>query len=444
MPTVYPLIPDPVSSFLDNNGDLASGYKLFVYAAGTSSKATTYQTSAGSTANANPIVLDSRGEPPAGVYVESGSYKLVYAPANDTDPPTSPVYTRDNVPALNDISQTTSQFVASGFTPTYISATSFSVEGDRRSSFEVGRRLETTNTGGTGHHTVASAAYGSVTTVTVTNDSLALDAGLSAVSVGILRADASAIPHAQVTSAAVDFDAGKLRVSNRLPGRVVGEYIKSASRTAPYGTLTPDGSAVSRTTYADLYAELNEIQNGTTTSGSAVVTGLTDTSAIEVGDFVSGTGIAAATTVSSVDSGTQITLSANATASGTVEIVVSPYGIGDGSTTFNLPDRRGRVGVMQDNQGGSAANRVTTSGAGGYNGARLGETGGDQEHGLTATENGPHEHSDVDAFNKDGSVGGTGGSAFYNVTGIVTGSSGNGTPHENMQPFIVERVYLVY
>ena len=34
------------------------------------------------------------------------------------------------------------------------------------------------------------------------------------------------------------------------------------------------------------------------------------------------------------------------------------YGSGDGSTTFNLPDLRGRVPVGLDNMGGSAANRI--------------------------------------------------------------------------------------
>jgi microcystin-dependent protein len=42
------------------------------------------------------------------------------------------------------------------------------------------------------------------------------------------------------------------------------------------------------------------------------------------------------------------------------------YGVGDGSTTFNLPDLRGRVAAGKDNMGGSAAGRLsggTTLGA---------------------------------------------------------------------------------
>lgn len=51
------------------------------------------------------------------------------------------------------------------------------------------------------------------------------------------------------------------------------------------------------------------------------------------------------------------------------------YGSGDGSTTFNLPDLRGRVVAGRDDMGGSAAGRLT-SGASGLNGSLLGAPGG--------------------------------------------------------------------
>ncbi len=61
-------------------------------------------------------------------------------------------------------------------------------------------------------------------------------------------------------------------------------------------------------------------QSGTTTSGSKVITGLTDTSQLIVGAKASGTGVASGATISSIDSATQVTLSANSTASGTVTV----------------------------------------------------------------------------------------------------------------------------
>lgn len=53
------------------------------------------------------------------------------------------------------------------------------------------------------------------------------------------------------------------------------------------------------------------------------------------------------------------------------------YGTGDGSTTFNLPDVRGRTEFGKDDMGGSAANRITNAVAG-FHGETLGATGGAQ------------------------------------------------------------------
>lgn len=53
------------------------------------------------------------------------------------------------------------------------------------------------------------------------------------------------------------------------------------------------------------------------------------------------------------------------------------FGNGDGTTTYTLPDRRGRVPVGKDDMGGAAANRVTV-GVSGVAGATLGGSGGDQ------------------------------------------------------------------
>jgi microcystin-dependent protein len=51
------------------------------------------------------------------------------------------------------------------------------------------------------------------------------------------------------------------------------------------------------------------------------------------------------------------------------------YGPGDGSTTFNVPDKTGRVSAMLE----STANRLTTAGAG-VNGAAIGSAGGQQTY----------------------------------------------------------------
>jgi microcystin-dependent protein len=72
-------------------------------------------------------------------------------------------------------------------------------------------------------------------------------------------------------------------------------------------------------------------------------------------------------------------------------IVSTTYGAGDGSTTFNLPDLRGRTVAGLDNMGGTAASRLTNA-ISGLTGTTLGAVGGDQrlqlhQHANTLTNN---------------------------------------------------------
>lgn len=68
------------------------------------------------------------------------------------------------------------------------------------------------------------------------------------------------------------------------------------------------------------------------------------------------------------------------------------YGAGDGSTTFTLPDYRGRAPFGKDNMGGSAANRIT-AGNSGVTGTTLGAVGGSELlHAHNHSQN-AHSHS---------------------------------------------------
>lgn len=69
----------------------------------------------------------------------------------------------------------------------------------------------------------------------------------------------------------------------------------------------------------------------------------------------------------------------------------------------------------------------------------LGETGGTAKHSLTATENGPHTHGLP--ISKPGGNGEGHRWGVDNWSGVQTGSSGSGTPHENTQPYKV-LIYL--
>jgi microcystin-dependent protein len=179
-------------------------------------------------------------------------------------------------------------------------------------------------------------------------------------------------------------------ISTPLPSGMISPF---AGSTAPTGWLLSDGSAVSRTTYADLFTAI-----GTT------------------------------------------------------------YGVGDNSTTFNLPDLRGRVPAALDNMGGTDAGRLSLANT-------LGTTAGTQTHTLTTAEMPVHTHTQ-DSHNHEitynnstvsgGLSGGNSSGSFVNwylgnsafsadpgnrikiASATATNqNAGSGGAHNNMQPTIL-------
>ena len=163
-------------------------------------------------------------------------------------------------------------------------------------------------------------------------------------------------------------------------GAPVGSVIDFAGTTAPTGWILCFGQAISRITFADLFAVI-----GTT------------------------------------------------------------YGVGDGSTTYNLPDLRGRAIAGKDNMGGVSANRLTSA----LNGDILGTSGGNQNHTLTTSQIPIHNHLTLSSslpINNAGAGGGTttgwafnGG--FSGNANFDTGNAGGGATHNNTQPtFILNKI----
>lgn len=138
---------------------------------------------------------------------------------------------------------------------------------------------------------------------------------------------------------------------------------------APSGWLELDGSVISTSTYSGLYGVMAMQSSGTRTNGSAVVTSIPSTAQFKVGYYVFGTGIATGTTILTIDSATQVTLSGNASSSGSSTFAVSPWLLNTG--TIKLPDtttagrfRRSRtsstkVGDLQADQNQAHTHTVT-------------------------------------------------------------------------------------
>lgn len=178
-----------------------------------------------------------------------------------------------------------------------------------------------------------------------------------------------------------------------------GEMKMWPGMMAPSGWLFCFGQALSRTTYAAMFANITTTLTGTYTSGATAITNLSadpTTLGVAAGMPISGPGITSGTLISSVTS-TTISLSAATSAAGTnASVVIAPWGVGDGSTTFNVPDLRGRVPVGRDNMGGTAANRLTTAGSG-IPGIRIGATGGTDSVTLSLSQLPSHSHTGTTA-----------------------------------------------
>jgi microcystin-dependent protein len=147
-------------------------------------------------------------------------------------------------------------------------------------------------------------------------------------------------------------------------------------------------------------------------------------------------------------------------------IISTTYGTGDGSTTFDLPDLRGRTIAGQDDMGGSSANRLTGV-TGSLNGDTLGAAGGTETHTLTTAQLASHTHTGttgnesatethsylqtianttnttgagvgVDVVSSLTTTGATTGSQSLNHThSFTTAAAGSGTAHNNLPPGIV-------
>lgn len=135
-------------------------------------------------------------------------------------------------------------------------------------------------------------------------------------------------------------------------------------------------------------------------------------------------------------------------------MIATTFGVGDGTTTFNIPDLRGRLIPGLGNMGGVDAGRITVAG-GNFDGTVYGATGGLQNHTLTTSEIPSHNHTlhdpghthtvgatnanaaGVFANGSSANVGITVPNTGSSVTGITIDAAGGGGAHTILPPVMV-------
>lgn len=213
-----------------------------------------------------------------------------------------------------------------------------------------------------------------------------------------------------------------------------------AGATAPAGWLLCYGQAVSRTTYAALFAAIGTLYGsgdgsttfnvpdprgraivgkddmggtaagvlsvtltGTTTAGGAVVTGLSSTAGLAVGMLAIGTNIPAGRTIASIDSATQVTLSSGTSVTA-----------GTASIRFGIVD-----------------------------GATIGATGGSHVHALTTPQMPAHTHTMQSNSSRNTTAGGSDNVPIQGFGNTYTSNStGGGQAHNNMPPVLVSNFII--
>jgi microcystin-dependent protein len=185
---------------------------------------------------------------------------------------------------------------------------------------------------------------------------------------------------------AAAYGPANLNILDRRSPYEVGDIKMSGRSTAQTGWLLCDGSAVSRTTYARLFATVS-----------------------------------------------------------------TTFGVGDGSTTFNVPDCRGRAPIAAG-QGSGLTSRALGATVGAETHALSEAELATHTHGASTNSTGAHTHtvSGVVSGSANSSGGGVdGGTATTSSNGahshtVTVNNAGSGTAHNNMQPSIALNFFIKF
>ena len=164
--------------FFDNNGVPLSGGLIYTYQAGSSTPLVTYTDNGGTTANANPIVLDSSGRVPNEIWLLQGySYKFIVQSSTGTS-----LITLDNLYGILQNAPAVSNTVPSGLIAIWSGSTGSIPSGwllcngangtpDLRNSFVLGagNTYAVGATGGSTDAIVVSHTHAATSTSTVSD-----------------------------------------------------------------------------------------------------------------------------------------------------------------------------------------------------------------------------------------------------------------------------------
>ncbi len=213
--------------------------------------------------------------------------------------------------------------------------------------------------------------------------------------------------------------------------------------SAPTGWLLCDGAAVSRATYAHLFSITNtSLGTVTMTIATPCVVSFT-AHGMQIGDSIYftttnslPTGVSANTQYFIISAGFGVdsfeisasfggaAINTSGSQSGVHTLHRTAFGVGNGSTTFNVPNMKGQVAVG-----------LNTSDA---NFRAVNQTGGEATHTLTTPEIPSHLHT----YNVQVGGGGTplttadGKTTGTNSTNLNTSSTGGDGAHNNLQPYV--------
>lgn len=140
----------------------------------------------------------------------------------------------------------------------------------------------------------------------------------------------------------------------------LGAVIAISGFTAPTNYVLAYGQAISRVTYVEAFESITFSSSVSCVSASTTLSGISTTAQTRVGAPIEASCLPPGTTVAAILSPTSITASAAAVSTVSTTLRTFPWNNGDGISTFNVPDLRGRVAPGSDCMGGVCASRITS------------------------------------------------------------------------------------